>query len=156
MPGGLLQPEQRQWLEDLAVNDAEDSLKHRARVVLGFDDGQKTREIAEAIGISASSVRYWRGAFREKGMDIFPESEEPRQEATVTVEPENVLKLPPATSTSDSAVDSQTAVDSFTIDELRVQYQSGRRDKKHAQNLAITLFDQTRQIHHRDIVNSCG
>ena len=69
----LLQPEQRAHLEEYTRDGAEDPRRRRARILLLYDQGQPTREVARSVSLSRSCVRYWRAKFRRAGMGIFPE-----------------------------------------------------------------------------------
>jgi CHAD domain-containing protein len=75
MAGNLLSPDQRRKLEALAFGSLSDVLRRRAEILLLYDEGQPTRQIARSAGRSRGRVRYWRRQFRIKGMDIFPMTE---------------------------------------------------------------------------------
>jgi CHAD domain-containing protein len=44
----------------------------RARLLLLWDEGRPTTEIAELVGLSYRRVRFWLNAFAKKRMDVFP------------------------------------------------------------------------------------
>ncbi|MDX9758205.1 MAG: CHAD domain-containing protein [Bacteroidota bacterium] len=68
----LLDDLQRARILALAEDTAADDERRRnARILLAYDDGGDTREIATAVGLSESRVRYWRGVFRKYGMTMF-------------------------------------------------------------------------------------
>lgn len=70
----LLTPEQRKHIEELAAA-GEQVLARRAAILLAYDDGSGTEQIALTLNISARLARYWRHAFVETGMSIFHEAE---------------------------------------------------------------------------------
>ena len=72
MPGNLLNPTQRQCLEALSRDGQVDTLRRLAQIVLLYDDGQPTRQVAQAVGRSPGRVRYWHRQFRDRGMAMFP------------------------------------------------------------------------------------
>ena len=72
MPGDLLNPTQRQCLEALSRDGQTDTLRRCAQIVLLYDDGQPTRQVAQAVGRSRGRVRYWYRQFRDRGMTMFP------------------------------------------------------------------------------------
>ena len=67
----LLDAEQRDHIENIIAQNASGSLYRRARVILLYDEGLATHQVAEAVGISHSGCRYWRGRFAKEGMAIF-------------------------------------------------------------------------------------
>jgi CHAD domain-containing protein len=71
MTDQLLQPEQRSILESAAASEPSIKIQRRARIILFYDDGKKTKEIAESVGLSPRTVRYWCREFRRRGMDVF-------------------------------------------------------------------------------------
>ncbi len=87
MPDPLLNPTQRQQIERLVATDTTDNVRRRARLLLLLDDGQPTRQAAEAVGITPGRARHWRGLFRSKGMLIFPDATHPDAPAYPTKEP---------------------------------------------------------------------
>jgi CHAD domain-containing protein len=70
MAENLLTPEQRQQVEELLSAGLPDRLKRRAQVLLGYDDGHPTREVANSTGLSRGRTRYWRRQFWSRGMAI--------------------------------------------------------------------------------------
>ncbi len=67
----LLQPEQAEVLRTIAREAPDEALRRRARVLLLYDEGRPTREVAAAVGLSESQTRYWRRAFLKQGMALF-------------------------------------------------------------------------------------
>jgi CHAD domain-containing protein len=72
MADQLLSPEQISPLNELAANADPIALQRRAQILLLYNEGKDTSEIAERVGLSARSVQHWRREFLKRGMDIFP------------------------------------------------------------------------------------
>jgi CHAD domain-containing protein len=67
----MLQPDQREKLNELTQSGASRSERRRAQILLLYDRGFTTSQIAEEVELSPSRVRYWRRSFIAKGMDVF-------------------------------------------------------------------------------------
>ncbi len=110
MPGNLLTPEERSRLEKLIgeIGDAlEEGRRRRARVLLLYDDGQATRDVAREAGLSRGRSRFWRRQFQRQGLAAITHDEQPvtlliqpasvePPEAVETEEPGGDRQLPPA------------------------------------------------------------
>jgi len=67
------------------------SESRRARVVMMRAEGATTAEIAAAVALSESRVRYWTRAWNERGQAIFPDQSAASDDATqMESEPEPV------------------------------------------------------------------
>jgi CHAD domain-containing protein len=80
----MLQPDQKEKLTTLTQSGSSLSERRRAQLLLLYDRGLTTSEIAKEVDLSPSRVRYWRRSFEIKGMDIFPslsELDSPKEEA---------------------------------------------------------------------------
>ena len=83
MPGHLLTPEERLRIENLVnetgtagdVGDA--GLRRRLRVLLLYDDGQFTRDVAREAGLSRGRSRYWRRQFQRRGLAAITHDNKP-------------------------------------------------------------------------------
>ncbi len=73
MGGLLLNEQQRRWLEALTGGDTEERYLRRALLLLFYDGGLATREVAHRAGLSPSRTRFWRRQFLLRGMSIFPQ-----------------------------------------------------------------------------------
>ncbi len=73
-PSRLLDAQQRDQIHYIIAQNASGTLYRRARVILLYDEGLATHQVAEAVGISRSGSRYWRGRFVKEGMAIFGDS----------------------------------------------------------------------------------
>ncbi|MFV1980233.1 MAG: polyphosphate kinase 1, partial [Rhodothermia bacterium] len=77
----LLSPQNMEAIEAIASQSGSVAERRRARILLLYQEGKRTREIAEAVDMSEARVRYWRRAFVSQGTEIF--SAEPvRERAT--------------------------------------------------------------------------
>ncbi|MEN6393470.1 MAG: helix-turn-helix domain-containing protein, partial [Anaerolineaceae bacterium] len=85
MAGLLLSAEQRQIIETIHNSQDNPVIKHCALILLLYDDGQMTRQIAEVVQLSPSQVRRRRRQFFLKGMQLFPQKVIP--EITLLQEP---------------------------------------------------------------------
>ena len=95
----FLQTDQIPLLEELAAKAGSDVIQHRARILLLYNAGKKTREISEIVSLSPRTVRYWRREFLKHGMDIFPATTEFKQfeklsEKPIREEPASVQPMP--------------------------------------------------------------
>lgn len=68
-----LTPDELHQLETLAENAPEPGIRQRARLLLLYQQGLLTHQIARQVGLSRGRVRHWRGAFRRQGWSIFRE-----------------------------------------------------------------------------------
>ena len=64
-------PEDRQQIEQIAADLSQDSFYRRAQLLLLYDQGLPTRQVAHEVGLSRGRARYWRHQFELRGMGIF-------------------------------------------------------------------------------------
>jgi CHAD domain-containing protein len=140
--GSLLNEKQRRWLEALTINDTDERYLRRARLLLLYDRGLATREVARAAGLSPGRTRFWRRQFLQQGMAIFPQPlyqanpdiasfaaagslvvGEPPADNVPMVKPENWQVNPPSRPTEISL-----------------------HKKQHVSSLALALFDATQPL----------
>lgn len=69
----LLEPEEIEEAHKLASSSPNPAIRRRALILLGYNSGANTREVAEEVKMSLSRVRYWRRQYWKKGMAIFEE-----------------------------------------------------------------------------------
>jgi CHAD domain-containing protein/transposase-like protein len=67
----LLDAEQKAKVKELALSGSTPALRRRAIILLFYDEGLPTRQVAQEVGMSAGRVRYWRRQFQVRGMEIF-------------------------------------------------------------------------------------
>jgi CHAD domain-containing protein len=67
----LLDPNQKQDSQKIALSGSTPALRRRALILLSYNEGKPTRQVAEEVGLSRGRVRFWRRQFRARGMDIF-------------------------------------------------------------------------------------
>ena len=75
MTDPLLTPDQKRLLEQFAV-EAPKLLQRRAHLLMLYDTGLPTREVAAQVELSRSRTRHWRRQFQMRGMGIFPNAGE--------------------------------------------------------------------------------
>ncbi len=84
----LIKPEHFEAITELVAKGSNAPIKRRARLLLLYDAGHSTAEVAQQVGLSVSSVLRWRRLYREQGMGIFPSYEEPPAPASEPTEPD--------------------------------------------------------------------
>jgi CHAD domain-containing protein len=81
--GTLIDTADLAQIESLAAHGSTAAIRRRAQLLLLYDQGLPTREVAEQVDLSASRTRFWRRRFIFEGMAIFaentPQSETPPQ-----------------------------------------------------------------------------
>lgn len=68
----ILSPAERVLVEALARRGVSPNIRRRAQLLLLYDEGLQTKEVAARVDLSRGRARYWRRRFQEKRMDIFP------------------------------------------------------------------------------------
>jgi|GEM_PF-4048082 len=71
----IVQPDHQAFIETQARQGATESIRRRAEILLRYDEGRSTREVAGLVGLSTSRTGYWRRAYLREGLAIFPEGE---------------------------------------------------------------------------------
>jgi CHAD domain-containing protein len=98
MSDRLLDSNQRETIQTLVLENGHPVLQRCARLLLLYDEGLPTREVAQEVGLSTSRTRHWRRRFQIQGMQIFAEilpeaSPPPLDEQPVEpTEPEEILE----------------------------------------------------------------
>ena len=72
--GTLIETSDRTQIEALAADGSTAAIRRRAQLLLLYDEGLPTREVAEQIDLSLSRTRFWRRRYIFEGMQIFAES----------------------------------------------------------------------------------
>ena len=67
----FLQLEERQQLEELLALQEAQAYHRRAQIILLYDEGYPTRQVAQAVGLSRGRSRYWRHRFQLDRMAMF-------------------------------------------------------------------------------------
>lgn len=155
--GTLIEKSVRDQIEMLVAHGSTQAVRRRAKLLLLYDDGLVTNEVAGQVGLSTSRTRYWRRRFLSEGMGIF--AEEPlHSEPFISPEPAELEStfLPPQETnqedvkTLDENPPEQEAGNGnqpVSLDDLRQRYPSNLRRAEHRRDLALTLFDRTQSIH---------
>ncbi len=67
-----LSSEQKRRLEAMLIPGVPVPLARRVLILLRYNQGERTAQIARETGLSRSRVRYWRRQYVLQGLDIFP------------------------------------------------------------------------------------
>jgi CHAD domain-containing protein len=166
--GNLIAAADRERIEALSARATNAAMRRRAEVLVLYDQGLSTQEVAEQVELSPSRTRYWRRRYLFEGMQIFSGSElEPpgptgeSQEEEIG-ELESPEQIPAAQSERDSDLqllpeslpeeaqeeESQPEQSPVSLAELRQRYPANLRQAEHRRDLALELFDASQSIHH--------
>ena len=170
--GTLIDSADRAQIEAQAEHGSTVAIRRRAKLLLLYDQGLPTREVAEQIGLSESRTRFWRRRFIFEGMRIFAENplnidqlapplpDEGSPDVillpeTVVEKTEEAVEDPPEIveevggSNSEHPLESVQESDSepISLDELRQRYPAKLRRAEHRRDLALELFDATQSTH---------
>ena len=170
--GTLIDSADRAQIEALAANGSTAAIRRRAKLLLLYDQGLPTRQVAEQIGLSESRTRFWRRRFIFEGIRIFAESslnidqlapslpdedspdvlllpETVVEEAEEPVEnlPEIVEELGGSNSEHPLEPVQESDSEPISLDELRQRYPAKLRRAEHRRDLALELFDATQSTH---------
>lgn len=85
-----LSPEQKQLLEAMLIPGVPVPLARRVLILLRYNQGETTAQIAQETGLSRGRVRFWRRQYVLRGMDIFP----PEIETAAQTSPPPVGDIP--------------------------------------------------------------
>jgi CHAD domain-containing protein len=72
--GTLIDTADLAQIESLAASGSTAAIRRRAKLLLLYDQGLQTREVAQQVDLSASRTRFWRRRFIFEGMAIFAEN----------------------------------------------------------------------------------
>jgi len=67
----LIAPQDRAKVETVASRGESPTIRRAAQIVLLYDEGQPTREIAGRVSLSRGRTRFWRRRFAALGMAMF-------------------------------------------------------------------------------------
>lgn len=169
--GMLIAPADLAQIEALTEQGSSAAIRRRAELLLLYDQGLPTKEVAEKVGLSPSRTRYWRRRFVFEGMQIFagsilqsenaslsevdqpgpfPEAPEMQEEVVEPAREEEaeliteVIEQPP-----EEQIELLQEIESqpVSLDELRQRYPTNLRRAEHMRDLAIELFDATKTTH---------
>ncbi len=93
----LLNPDEIATLARLAQHTEDEAARQRAQVLLLYQDGRGTNDIADELEMSPSRVRYWRRAFLSEGLEIFKQALEdgaPRGDGSPSEDPSGTEPVP--------------------------------------------------------------
>jgi CHAD domain-containing protein/transposase-like protein len=147
----------------------------RARILLLWDQGLTSSEIAPRVGLSARQVRRWLQGFREQRLGIFPDitlkgqtPEQPIPAVAATAARAGQQAIGPAALESTPSGDGRRSKDfplpgstEVTVAELCQRYEVDMTHARHVANLALALFEATMEEHglsdgRRDLVEKAA
>jgi CHAD domain-containing protein len=152
--GTLIDSENNTQIEALATRGSTAAVRRRAQLLLLYDEGLPTREVAERVGLSAGRTRYWRRRFLFEGMQIFAEAsletdtiisdeEQTSSQPTTDAFAEEVKPAEQELPELEGEIENQPV----SLDELRQRYPDNLRRAEHRRDLALELFDATQSTH---------
>lgn len=151
--GALLKPEEREQVEAQARRGATQTTRRRAQVLLLYDEGLQTKDVAERVNLSPSRTRYWRRAFQADGMGIFPEAPGAAiagsGPAPASSEPAEVEAEPAAAEVAEM-VEENPPPEPLTMDEISHRNTADPARGEYLREQALTLFDATQATHQLD------
>lgn len=171
----MLQPDQKKQLKELLSHDISASERRRVQLLLLYDRGLTTSEIAKEVDLSPGRVRYWRRAFLSKGMNVFQSVSDltdisegadvmaTHHEDTAVEDPspppETTLKLdkaptPPGLAQSEEIPEPIHPPAPIAIEAFRQLHKTDHRHAEHVRDLALQLFELLQPIHNVSDVHS--
>lgn len=69
--GKILEIDERTKIQNLATRGETATIRRRAQLLLLYDDGLQTKDVAERVGLSRGRSRYWRRRFMSQRMNMF-------------------------------------------------------------------------------------
>jgi CHAD domain-containing protein len=140
--GPLLNEQQKRWLEVLTTIESDERYLRRARLLLFYDRGLATQEVAQRAGLSPSRTRFWRRQFMLRGLSIFPQSLYqpdpgigPLDDARTQTVDETIKDNSPMTEPENRLVNPAP-----TLAEI------SPHKRQHVLSLALALFDATQSM----------
>lgn len=67
----FLNPDDLPVIQKLAASDGNETIQKRGRLLLLYEAGKKTAEIAEEVDLSPGRVLYWRRQYLKDGLGVF-------------------------------------------------------------------------------------
>jgi hypothetical protein len=131
----LIESKDRFKIEALAAQSEQPTMRRAAQILLLYDEGQPTGEIASRVGLSPSRTRFWRRRFAALGMAMFSDA---------ALQDEAPVHLPDGDESNSQA---EIIPDRISWDELRQRYPANLRRAEHRRDLALILFDGTQTMH---------
>lgn len=148
--GILIENSIREQIEALVTQGSTQAIRRRAKLLLLYDDGLPTVEVAEQVDLSTSRTRYWRRRFLSEGMAVFAEDQPEPEEITESTPVEVEYALPWEQEVTQPSVEPhqvEEEVQPVSLDDLRQRYPANLRRAEHNRDLALALFDGTQSTH---------
>lgn len=67
----FLRPGDQQRLTEILASSESEIDRHRARILLAFEEGMSMREIAAEVDAPVHRVLYWRREYLKRGLELF-------------------------------------------------------------------------------------
>lgn len=152
--GTLFDQTVKAQVEELVTQGSTAAIRRRAQLLLLYDEGLPTKDVAEQVGLSLSRTRYWRRRFLSEGMKIFAEEsiENNLVNDTTPGQAESDLlakRIENATPPESQILEPTEEVENqpVSLDDLRQRYPANLRRAEHRRDLALALFDGTQPVH---------
>ena len=150
----LLDADQKSQVAALAMSGASATIRRRAQLLLLYDDGLQTGEIARRVGLSPGRARYWRRRFRANGLEIFAETfHRPADDRQPLQAEQGETQLDLSTQPGEKGEEflsgnAETIGERpVTLAEIHLRYPPNLQRVEHRRDLALALFDATQPIH---------
>jgi len=146
-----LTPDQLHFLKELSEQNDVSPYQRWAQVLLLYQQGLPTHQVASQVGLSPSRTRYIKQVFAERGLAIFGEhAPQPGQEIplvdaerTAAAQPQEDETVPVEPASPPAAGPASTKLAALIAN-------SDQDAGEFAAGLAGSLFDATRQVHRQD------
>jgi CHAD domain-containing protein len=152
----LIASSDRASVEALAARGEPPIIRRAAQIVLLYDEGLPTREIAGIVGLSRSRTRFWRRRFGMQGMAMFSSASLQPGAPVFTSETDKSTgpvrkkraSIESQVGEGQPGIQAEVVQETISWDELRQRYPANLRRAEHRRDLALSLFDGTRTVHH--------
>lgn len=152
--GTLIDSEDKTQIEALTKRGSTAAVRRRAQLLLLYDEGLPTREVAERVELSLGRTRYWRRRFLFEGMQIFAEASleadtiiSDEENDTPEFTTETIVEEVDLTEGEISELEEKIESQPVSLAELRQRYPDNLRRAEHRRDLALELFDATQSTH---------
>jgi CHAD domain-containing protein len=156
--GKLIAAADKDQITTISVRATTAAMRRRAEVLLLYDQGLATQEVAEKAELSTSRTRYWRRRYLFEGMQIFagyelepdPASQEPSAAESKDLQllPEKVALVETPEPEQEPEAEPHIQSKPISLAEVRKQYPANLRQAEHRRDLALEMFDSCQPIHH--------
>lgn len=149
----LIAPQDRAKVEALASRGNTPVIRRTAQIMLLYDEGLPTREVARRVGLSRGRTRFWRRRYAALGATMFPDDGLQDEELSPEAGEATIFRSEESASGAlddtgvEQAAQAETIQETISWDELRSRYPANLRRAEHRRDLALILFDATQTVH---------